>query len=57
MSRQLAKIGLVRHHAELLSLTYAGGSLSCPTPMQLTSDYGEQFTMEEAQHAVSTLGL
>ncbi|WP_083312503.1 MULTISPECIES: Ltp family lipoprotein [Corynebacterium] len=25
--------------------------------MQLTSDYGEQFTMEEAQHAVSTLGL
>lgn len=57
MSRQLAKIGLVRHHAELLSLIYAGGSLSCPTPMQLTSDYGEQFTMEEAQHAVSTLGL
>ncbi|MDK6806299.1 MULTISPECIES: Ltp family lipoprotein [Corynebacterium] len=25
--------------------------------MQLTSDYGERFTMEEAQHAVSTLGL
>ncbi|MFH6890372.1 MULTISPECIES: Ltp family lipoprotein [Corynebacterium] len=25
--------------------------------MQLTSEYGEQFTMEEAQHAVSTLGL
>ena len=24
---------------------------------QLTSEYGEQFTMEEAQHAVSTLGL
>ncbi|MEM5985826.1 Ltp family lipoprotein [Corynebacterium hesseae] len=25
--------------------------------MQLPSDYGERFTMEEAQHAVSTLGL
>lgn len=24
---------------------------------QLTSEYGEQFSMEEAQHAVSTLGL
>ncbi|MCG7261323.1 MULTISPECIES: Ltp family lipoprotein [Corynebacterium] len=25
--------------------------------MQLPSDYGERFTMEEAQHAVSTLSL
>ncbi|WP_311521581.1 Ltp family lipoprotein [uncultured Corynebacterium sp.] len=57
MSGGLAKIGAVRHPAELSSLTYAGGSLSCPTLMQLTSEYGEQFTMEEAQHAVSTLGL
>ena len=24
---------------------------------QLTSEYGEKFTMEEAQHAVSALGL